>query len=237
MRNTPWAEPGWHSWNDMSPEFEICHFVVALVEVLRPHRVIETGTGQGFITRRVKEQLRDGQRLTSFESDPAWREALRSLALFDGSVCLLSPDDSPDDEQMAVADLCFLDSDFPFRLPEIERWWRAAAEGAVLFVHDAGNGHGRETGHALVRAKITELGIPGFFLSNPRGAFVGIKASRHDAELANRLAAVDNELLVLRGSKTFRYSEPARRLYHTLRRLRASPRESVRQGFKSRRED
>jgi hypothetical protein len=117
-RNTPWAEPGWHSWNDMSPEVEICHFVVALVEVLRPPRVIETGTGQeGFITRRVKEQLRDGQRLTCFESDPAWREALRSLAFFDGSVCLLSPNDSPDDEQMAVADLCFLDSDFLFACP------------------------------------------------------------------------------------------------------------------------
>ena len=46
---------------------------------------------------------------------------------------------------MAAADFCLLDSDFSHRLPEIERWWRASGEGAVLFVHDAGNGHGRET--------------------------------------------------------------------------------------------
>jgi hypothetical protein len=221
VRNTPWAEPGWHSWNNMSPEVEICDFVVALVKTLRPHRVIETGTGQGFVTRRVKYQLREGQQLACFELDSTWRAALGSLAFFDGSRCLLSPAESPDDEEMAAADLCFLDSDFACRLPEIERWWHAAPEGAVVLVHDAGNGHGRETPHALVRQKITELGIPGFFLRNPRGAFVGIKALRRHADLANRLAAVETELLVLRGSKTFRYSEPGRRLYHRLKRLRA----------------
>jgi predicted O-methyltransferase YrrM len=159
----------------MSPEAEICHFVVALVDVLRPKRVIETGAGQGFVSRRVKGVLRDGQRLTCYESDPTWRQALRSLAFFDGSQCLIAHDDTPEDDEMASTDLCILDSDFPYRLSEIERWWRAAGEGAVLFVHDAGHGHGQETPHALVRSKLLELGIPGFFLGNPRGAFVGVK--------------------------------------------------------------
>ena len=218
VRNTPGAEPGWHSWNHMSPEVEICHFVVGLVEALRPQYVVETGTREGFLTRRVKDRLRGAQRLTCFESDPTWRAALRSHPFFDDSSCSLSPDKSPNDQQMASADLCLLDSDFVCRLPEIERWWRAAGDGAVLFVHDAGSGHSQGTWHACIRSKITQLGIPGFFLNNPRGAFVGVKTSGRETQLANQLAAVENELLILRGSKTFRYSAPARRLYYRLRR-------------------
>ena len=216
--NTPWADAGWHSWNDMSPEVELCDLIVSLVVATRPNRIIETGTGQGFLTRRVAAVLAGDQQLTCFESDPTWRQALASLPFFDGQRCAISMDNSPAAGEFATADLTYLDSDFGYRLREIERWWHAAAEGAVVFVHDAGNGHGPATPHATVRAKIVELAIPGSFLANPRGAFIGVKPGRrggiaHTGELQARVRAAEDELRALQATRTFRYSRPARYLW------------------------
>lgn len=220
--NTPWADAGWHSWNDMSPELELCDALVSLVVVFRPTRIVETGTGQGFLTRRIAAVLRGDQTLTCFESDPAWREALASLPFFDGHRCVISPHDSPGTLDFAGADLTCLDADFPYRLLEIQRWWQAAAEGALVFVHDVGNGHGPDTPHATVRAQIVELSIPGFFLANPRGAFIGVKPIRSadtvsGEELQARLKAAEDALHALEATKTFRYSEPVRRIYGRLK--------------------
>jgi Methyltransferase domain len=220
--NTPWADPGWHSWNDMSPELELCDALVSLVVAFRPKRIIETGTGQGFLTRRIAAVLGSDQTLTCFESDPTWRQALALLRFFDGHRCVISPHDSPDTVEFAAADLTCLDADFRYRLLEIQRWWQAAAEGALVFVHDAGNGHGPDTPHATVRAKIVELSIPGFFLANPRGAFIGVKPTRSAdtvsvEALQARLKAAEDELHALQATKTFRYSEPVRRIYGRLK--------------------
>jgi predicted O-methyltransferase YrrM len=220
--NTPWADAGWHSWNDMSPESELCDALVSLVVAFRPTRIIETGTGQGFLTRRIAAVLRGDQALTCFDSDPAWRRALASLQFFDGHKCVISPHDSPDNLDFAAADLTCLDADFPYRLLEIQRWWHAAAEGALVFVHDTGNGHRPDTPHATVRAKIVELSIPGFFLANPRGAFIGVKPIRSAdtvsvEELQARLKAAEDALHALEATKTFRYSEPVRRIYGRLK--------------------
>jgi hypothetical protein len=220
---TQWAEPGWHSWNDMSPEVELCEFLATFVRIRHPERVIETGAGQGFVSRRLKAQLASDQRLTCFESDGVWREALRSVPFFDGTQARLSSDTTPSIEDLAQADLTCLDSDVALRLREIERWWDAARPGAVVFVHDAGNGHGPDTFHARVRETIVRLAIPGCFLANPRGAFVGVKppsaSVESGAELATQLEVVSRELDALRNTKTFRYTRRARTLYQSWRRL------------------
>jgi hypothetical protein len=39
------------------PRKEFCEFVVQLVELTRPSEVIETGTGQGFLARRIKRDI------------------------------------------------------------------------------------------------------------------------------------------------------------------------------------
>lgn len=221
---TPRAGPGWHAWNPWSPEVEICDFVAQLAAVVRPRNVIETGTGQGFVTRRVAAQLHGEQRLSCYESSAEWRGALSSLEFFRRDGRSLAAEESPDEDAFASAELCLLDSDFAYRLPEIQRWWRCAPSGAVLFVHDAGNPHVDEPEFALTRATIEELGIPGFFLANPRGGFVGHKprgaASVPSDWVANRLVAVEEELRTLRATKTLRYSASARRVYASLRRSR-----------------
>jgi hypothetical protein len=174
-RWTPWAEPGWSSWNGMSPEKEFCEFVVQLVELTRPSEVIETGTGQGFLARRIKPRSGEARRLTCFESDSVWREAMASLPFFDGEQCVLSPNPTPSEAEFAGAGVSVLDSKMRFRPSELETWWSSAASGALVVVHDASKRHPPDTGHAMLARRITELGIPGFFLQNPRGGFVGVK--------------------------------------------------------------
>jgi hypothetical protein len=178
---TPWARPGWHAWNEMSPEVEFCDFAAALVRVAQPPSVLETGTGQGFVTRRVREQIGPDQRLICFESNPEWRKRLQALPFFDGTTCVLSDKGAPDDDDFATAAMSVLDSGFPYRFAEVKAWWRAAQPGALVLVHDTGNRHPDWTPHARLAALIRELGIPGTFLPNARGSFLGRKPEVPDA--------------------------------------------------------
>jgi predicted O-methyltransferase YrrM len=223
-RNTPFAAPGWRSWNDMSPEVEVCEFVADLVRMLRPRLVVETGVGQGFVTRRMRAELAEAdQRLLCFESDPVWRQMLARLGFFDGGQTVLASAETPDITELGSCDLCVFDSAGEHRSGEIKRWWSAARNGAVLFVHDAGNRHDPDSHHGRIGALLRELRIPGVFLKNPRGSFLGIKAAPSAEEASARLRIVESELEVLRNSRTFRYSAPLRRGYATMRRSFGSP--------------
>lgn len=223
---TPGCPPGWHGWNAWSPEVEVCELLAELTATLRPRRVVETGTGQGYVSRRIAQQLGDGQSLTCFESGEDWRASLRGLTFFDGGRHALADGESPDEGVLATADLCLLDSDFAHRYGEIQRWWRSAPPGSVLFVHDAGNPYVDEPQFARTRATIEELGIPGIFLGNPRGGFLGQRPPTTDARLdagglANRLAEVERQLRELRATKTVRYTARARAVVARLRRRRS----------------
>src|SRR5207244_1747590 len=79
---TPWASGGWSSWNAMSPEREFCDLIAAFARLLSPKKVVETGVGQGYTTRRVAADLGEGQSLLCFESDTAMRAALAGLPFF-----------------------------------------------------------------------------------------------------------------------------------------------------------
>ena len=174
---SPGAGSGWQAWNEHSPEVEFCEFAGALVRLAQPSLVVETGTGQGFLTRRIAAHLGPGQRLVCFESDPEWRAALAALAFFDEEAHALSDAERPVDADVAAADLTVLDSDYLHRSHDLLTWWRAAPPGAVVLVHGTGNGHAPETPHARLAKLIRDLGIPGVFLRNPRGGFVGVKPS------------------------------------------------------------
>jgi hypothetical protein len=165
--------PVWHAWNQMSPEYEFCEFVAALVRMAKPSLVIETGVGQGYTTRRAAAALTPGARLLGFESDPAWREQLAELDFFDGETASLAAEPTPADDDLANVDLFVADSAQKYRSDEVSRWAELAKPGSLIVVHDTGNGHPKWTPHHRMGELIASLGIPGLRLPNPRGSFVG----------------------------------------------------------------
>lgn len=230
---TPWADPGWLSWNAMSPEVEFCDFAAQLVRMVKPEVVIETGVGQGYVTRRIVKQMHTAQQLVCYESDPVVRRGLRKLSFFTQTGARVSEVAFPSASDFARADFTILDSEFSGRFEELRCWWANAPFGAVALVHDCGNRHGNNTGHAALPALIEELGIPGVFLKNPRGSFLGVK-SRHAAttssdavnrhpvrEIADRETNLREELEKIKHSRSYRYTEPARWLRRRLGYLRA----------------
>lgn len=157
---TPHAEPGWLSWDEWSPEQDVCRFIGLLQRILQPSTVLETGAGIG----RVTDHL-DLSACTylGFESDPRWRQPPAD------------PEQAtPTPEQMAVAQLVILDSEPAFRLAEIRLWAEVGARGSVCVVHDAGNGHGEGTVHHQIGAACAASGQPGILLRNPRGGWLGV---------------------------------------------------------------
>jgi hypothetical protein len=170
-----WWGQGWHSWNDRSPELEFCELAAQLTRLIVPSIVVETGVGQGFMTRRVAAQLGPEQRLLCFESSPRFRAKLERRSFFDGKRITLAPQPTPDAADLAGAELTILDSTNQIRSDELGLWWQVAPPGATLLVHDASNRHADNTPHARMARFIDELGIPGVFLKNPRGGFLGSK--------------------------------------------------------------
>jgi hypothetical protein len=216
---TPWAEPGWASWSAKSPEVDVCEFAGLLVRMLRPKVVIETGVGQGYLTRRIAKHL-DGARLVCFEADPVVRADVRKLPFFDQRNHECRDSASPSRDDFAHADLSILDSDFPVRFDEVRSWWENAGNGAVAFFHDCGNGHGPETGHAALASLIQTLGIPGVFLRNPRGSFLAFKGGQAGfAGATERELALGDELERIKHSRSYRYTAPARWLRYEVGRV------------------
>lgn len=170
---TPWARPGWRSWNPMSAELDFCEFVGQVARLLQPGLVVETGIGQGFSTRRISRGQGTGVHLC-FESDPELRTALAALPFFLDPEHRLSPEGTPSDKDFALADLTVLDSDPEYRFDELQRWWASARPGSVIVIHDCGNGHPADAIHTHLRRTIESLDIPGTFLCNPRGGFFGV---------------------------------------------------------------
>lgn len=173
---TPWADEGrWLAWNGQSPEVEVVLFVASLVMMMRPALTIETGVGQGYMTRAIVEMLNEDERLIAYESDDGWRQAMWSLPFWtkNSERVTLSTYRSPGPWILAEADLCVFDSDWEIRFGEIDFWQKYAKPGAVALIHDTAEQP--ETIHLTLHERIRELGMTGFPLRNPRGCFVAVK--------------------------------------------------------------
>lgn len=161
-RFTPWASPGFHSWNGMSPEVEFCGFAGVMQKMMQAAVIIETGVGAGRVTQFLDL---DACTYLGFEADEEYRQP---PALPDRS--------GPSNEEMAVADFVILDSgahgDLTERFTEITQWVEHGKPGSVCLIHDAGNGHLPVHTHSRIRAAIEETGIHGIFLGNPRGGWL-----------------------------------------------------------------
>ncbi len=172
---TPWASEGWLSYNGQSPEIAVCDFVSQLVKMMRPDVVIETGVGQGYMTRTIVTALEGEGRLVAFESDDDWRQMIRAQRFWTDriAVAALSELHTPSTDAFALADLAVLDSEFEVRFCEIQLWAEHAKPGAVSVIHDTADRDG--TIHQSTRELIQDLGMTGVFLNNPRGCFLAVQ--------------------------------------------------------------
>jgi hypothetical protein len=171
---TAGASKGWTAWNGRSPEREFCTFAKSLVRLVRPKFLIETGVGQGYMTRRLAEGLPEGSQMRCYESDHEWREALGGLDFWTDAISL-SGDPTPASDQMALCELLVADSTYRFRKAEIELWWKFAPAGSYLLIHDVSPNHNEATVHHRLDYFVRALEIPGVLLPNPRGGFLGRK--------------------------------------------------------------
>lgn len=177
---TPWAETGWQSWNGMSPEKAFCDFAAMCALMRKPELVVETGVGQGFTTRRVVKALQGvsvAGDLRSFESDETLAVQLAALEFFEIPGCEFASTSTPSAADFEQADLTILDSEPGLRYQELSHWVQSAPNGAVLIVHDCGNGHAEGTIHHALGTRLAALlgtgAVEGMFLTNPRGGFFG----------------------------------------------------------------
>lgn len=170
---TPWADKGWMSHNGQSPEIAVVDFVVKLVRMMQPSLVVETGVGQGYMTRALAAALTEGE-LWAYESDDAWRALVAKQSFWkERKNALLSVEHTPS-TAFLQADLSILDSDFLWRFQEVRLWDEHAKPGAVAIIHDTSDRDG--TIHQTLRELITnDLGMTGVFLNNPRGCFMAVQ--------------------------------------------------------------
>ncbi len=176
---TPWAEPGWLAHNGQSPEVAVCDFVRVLIRMMCPQFVIETGVGQGYMTRTIVSALRDeDQLLLAFESDDDWRAMMYPHQFWTDYQARVSLAfrGTPIADDFAAADLSIIDSEFEFRFPEIRLWNEFAKPGAVAVIHDTADRD--DTVHQQMRRFIGDLGMTGVFLNNPRGCFLAVQPAK-----------------------------------------------------------
>ncbi len=167
----------WRSWNGHSPELEFCKFAAEVISLNKPMLVIETGTGQGYVTRRAVPVMPDGSKYICFETNEAFVERMnRDKFFLEGlpAVEVRLGDLSPN--LAAEADLTILDSaGGPVRIKEINTWWNVAKPGAMVLIHDVSLTHPIVTTHYRHAEIVKHLKIPGVFMVNPRGSFFGQK--------------------------------------------------------------
>ena len=157
---TPWCKPGWTAWDAVSPEVEFCEFVGTLQKFLEPAVVVETGVGIGRLTSYLDLEACEW---LGYEAEGKYR-------LTDG----VQQEETPPRQVLERADFVVLDSNPPHRQNELWGWIYHGKPGSVCIVHDAGNGHPGDTFHADVGNICRASNVPGVFLKNPRGAWLGI---------------------------------------------------------------
>jgi len=175
----------WRAWNGKAAEVEFVEFAAALVGVTGARAVVETGTGGGYTTRRLIKALRRGGRFACYESDVDLRGAIRPhvdrFAARHAADVTLAPDETPDADVIAAADLLVLDSRTGLRIAELQTWAEVGAAGSSCLIHDVSASHPADTIHRRLHAAVVDVvavdpALRAMPLGNPRGGVLIWKA-------------------------------------------------------------
>lgn len=131
----------WSAPDKDATEVEVTHFVAALVRLLKPSVVVETGTYQGHTTSAIAEALAANTtgRVWTFETNQA-----RALAAYEalrdhvdaGRVVIHNTRAVPDMLPQGI-ELAFLDSGMRDRDEDMRNVWPRLVQGGIALVHDA----------------------------------------------------------------------------------------------------
>lgn len=158
---------GFSAWNVMSPELEFCNVAAAVVEALPSNAIIiETGMGQGYVTRRIKKALHGRQTFIAYETGDIWIEMANEVN--HGIKILLG---NPGVLAAGSADFTVLDSEPVHRVKELEYWINYGKSRSLMLIHDTYH-HVIEDGNFT--SQIKRAGLIGCWLPNPRGSFLGV---------------------------------------------------------------
>lgn len=156
----------WHAHDGMATEVEVIDLLGALVGVLQPDVVVETGTHLGYAAEVMgRALLRNGQgHLWTVEHDPAL--AMAAAERVDGLPVTIIVGRSLDWAPPSGIDFAWFDSDTDLRVAEF-RAYRPMMHGrTVVGFHDTNPRHN-------YRPQLDALGIQLLDLPTPRGVTFG----------------------------------------------------------------
>lgn len=148
-------------------ETEVLYFLKALVHLIKPERVLETGTYKGATASAIGLALAANGtgRLTTLECDEAFatasKAALQSLPI--EVINISSLDYIPE----GLIDLLFLDSHRPMRVKEFHHFKSHLADQALILWHDSAPEHA--VVHEDIAALVAAGEIDAVLLPTPRG--------------------------------------------------------------------
>lgn len=134
-------KPGYTSFNDAGVETETGEFLYAMIRVLKPKRVLETGTHIGVGAAYMGAALRDNKegKLTTIEFIPelynrAQKRLLMDLDLNDYVDMVFG--DVKNYRSSDLFQLILLDTEPQTRFAELIKFYDYLEEGGYIFIHD-----------------------------------------------------------------------------------------------------
>ena len=155
-----------HAWNIMSPELEFCNVAGYVTSTLPDDAlIVETGMGQGYVTRRVIDAMKPGHKFLSYEHKQSWIDLapkIKNVDIVFGQPPLMV---------MQECSFLILDSEPSRRSSEMVDWLQWAKEGSLFLVHDT---YHTEIEDNSTTSFIKRAELEGWWLPNPRGSFLGV---------------------------------------------------------------
>jgi len=165
----------WSMLDGYTAEVEVLDFLYALVRLVKPKVLLQTGTWLGWSACAIGAALRDNGfgRLTTLEISPdAHAEAVKNIHAY-GVENFVNPllQSSMEHVPDSAIEFAIFDSELDLRESEFRRFRQSLAEGAIVAFHDTAP-HFQIVGDAI-KSLSSEGTLIGLDFPTPRGIFIG----------------------------------------------------------------
>jgi len=158
---------------------EVLEFLRCLVQTVKPHTVVETGTFMGISTLSIAEGLKANGfgKVITCEYDPAvWSKAKERFAASDLADWIDCRNESSLElKAPTTIDLLFSDSDPPLREKEVRRFLPQMNPNGLILMHDASS-HLKIVREAALKMEQEGL-ISVILMPTPRGLVIAQRRS------------------------------------------------------------